>query len=464
VLHQWASTSGLRLDYPNSYLTVFQTIAAGMDDIDQRDTYGGMTPLHKLAVYYHPEDEVERACDVLFAHKKKPADVNATTRDESTALCIALHTEQNPQRRGLYFVDKGASLVCRNDRGRDIFYAVVYNQSLLDQQSHDLILHLLSRLTSREHGHNRTSSPGTEEGNGPDDDALKQYRALYEKYFLPSPGSIQSLWAAVQAGRLQTTRLLLDLGLSSRINDLADPKVRKVPQTTLDFALGSAEWARRWHMQLLSGYKLGAARERAYRDKAVYDPNRGGPARAAEAYWAMPAVIDLLLQRGARRAVDLDEVDEKTKARVLDEEFEHEVGSFWDVTVMYRYGFTPETQPHREHWRCLSDLARYPSDWEELVVAEVKEQYEYKDGLSRPHIRLLERTKQQPGEVTSVDRVLPKIIRMLASAGVPDAEDENSVWILASDGDTGEPRWEVEIVYGTTVGRKREIQQEPDFV
>jgi hypothetical protein len=229
-------------------------------------------------------------------------------------------------------------------------------------------------------------------------------------------------------------------------------------ETVLDLTLGWAEDCRRWHMEYLRAYKPGAARERAYQQNVVYDTNQGGSAPPAEAYWGLPEVVEFLLQQGAKRACELDStlVDDETKTRILQENFAKQAGALWDVTEMYQHGFTPETQPNRQHWQIVYELARYPADWEEQVIAQLKERYENEDGLRRPQIKLLQTRPADP-PVNNRDRILLKMIQMLASLGVPDTDNNNSVWIEASADDSieAEVRWEVEIINGTTIGRTR---------
>lgn len=105
VLHSWASIVGPRLAYPDSY---------------------------------HPEEEFEAACEMFLAHSP-PADINAKTRRGATPLTIALETDLDPVRRGLFLLHKGADTLVLNARGRDIFFSIVNNAALTDQATHDLI-------------------------------------------------------------------------------------------------------------------------------------------------------------------------------------------------------------------------------------------------------------------------------------------------------------------------------------
>jgi hypothetical protein len=41
---------------------------------------------------------------------------------------------------------------------------------------------------------------------------------------------------------------------------------------------------------------------------------------------------------------------------------------FYDLINVYNEGFTPDTQPHREHWAVLYELAKYPPGWERALL------------------------------------------------------------------------------------------------
>lgn len=259
-------------------------------------------------------------------------------------MYIALGTQQNPQRRAMYLAKNGASLFCKVDGVNDIFFRVVTNKSLSDQQSYDLINDLLSHLAQTQ------------------DIRDASFQKIYSTYFLPHPGALIALWEAASTGRPKTTRLLLELGLYSRINDLKDD--HGSPLTVFDNTLKWAEYSRQAHMEMLAAYKPGAARSRALASKAVYDPKQGGRERAAEAYLGLPEVLWLLRSHGAKRAYELQRLSDHA---VFD--------TVWDMNDMDLHGFTPETQPNREIWNAVYDLARYPADWPEQVTEELQKRY-----------------------------------------------------------------------------------------
>lgn len=322
ILHSWVSIVGPRLDYPEAYLPTLKKIVGAMPNIDIRNRFQEDTPLHLLATTYHPEDEFETACEVFLNHST-PADINARSRGGGTPLSIALETNLDPIRRGRFLSDKGADPLILQARERDIFYSIANNVVLTDQASCDLIQSFLLRLNS-------------------------DIKKAYKMHYLSNPQSHETLIAAASRGKPLTVQLLLSIGLVSRINK---PDTSKSPPwTALDQALHSAELSRRLHIQHLASYKAGATRANALEGNLVYDSNQGPPARAAEAYRCFPEVIQILRDAGAKRTCEVERLSNGDYIRQPRE---------WDEEEIARYGFTLETQPNREVWQGLYDLAKY---------------------------------------------------------------------------------------------------------
>jgi hypothetical protein len=311
-----------RLDYPESYLPTLKKLVQSMPNIDIRNRFEEETPLHLLATIYHPEHEFEAACEILL-HHSNPADINARTRRGQTPLSIALETDLDPAQRAIFLLDKGADPLILHARGRDIFHSIANNAVLTDQASHDLIQTFLLRLN-------------------PD------IAHAYKKHYLSQANSHETLIAAASRGKPLTVTLLLSLGLTSHINK---PDTSKSPPwTALDQALHSGELSRRAHIQKLASYKAGAARTKALESNLVYDENQGPPARAAEAYRCFPEVIRILCDAGAKRTCEVERLSNGEYIRQPRE---------WDEEEIGLYGFTTETQPNREAWGVLYELARY---------------------------------------------------------------------------------------------------------
>ncbi|PYI27940.1 ankyrin repeat protein [Aspergillus indologenus CBS 114.80] len=403
VLHSWASIVGPRLDYPRSYIPTLRRIVTAMPDIDIRNKFESDTPLHSLSTTYHPEDEFEQACEILLEHDP-PADLNAQTRRGATPLSIALETKDDPARRGLFLLHKGASPTLLTDQDKDILFAIANNSVLHDKETYELITAVLQYISS---GRSATKSKMGDTGD---------IHETYQKLFLPNQGAIHSLIAAVIRGKVRTTTLLLSLGLRSRLNDLDPSKPRGF--TVLDHALHSAELSRRAHMEKLATYKPGPAQRAATDEQVVYDDGQGPPSRAAEAYHAFPEVLRCLREEGAKRACELElsgtNADGGGDTAVDGTYIQQQ--RWWDWTSIYTYGYTPVTQPHRERWELLYELARYPVGWREEQIEELTERYA--DGIWRPDTRFLEEEE---------DRELVSAVVVRIGAVVGGGNDEGSV-------------------------------------
>ena len=437
MLHLWAGIVAARLDYPTSYLDVLSKISDRTTDIDLHGDFDTVTPLHMLALTYHTEKGFEDACQILLSHEP-PANINAADRRGLTPLYSALSSENGAEQRAIFLANHGANLLCTMDSGADIFVQVCSNTALSDQQSHDLILLLLSYLEPE-------STP----------------TQTFSSHFLHLPSSVLELIRASATGRLKTLTLLLStLGLHQRVNDFDPTSFSKL--TALDHALQAAEYSRRQHIVKLSAYAAGPARTRALENKLVYDSRQGAGPRAAEAYESWPSVLALLVSHGARRACDID-----PDPRLHDKEYIEQPG-MWDLNEIFMAGFTPQTQPNRENWTLLYELARYPVGWKQETLELMKEQYA--DGIWRPSLVALEEgygVKEGEGtEDIGVDdlvRVLSNVHFQGPGADMDEggnSETGKSVWIrVVDDTSNGIQDIEVEVVNGE-LGRKRAVQVE----
>ncbi|GES62717.1 ankyrin repeat protein [Aspergillus terreus] len=388
VLHAWASTMVGSLNYPCSYVPTIERIATAMSNVNLRNEFRE-TPLHLLAWSYFPEDTFEKACEILLAHK--PAvDLNAQTCKGVTPLSIAFSIRGDAARRGLFLLDKGALPDILSDRGQDILYWVADNEALSDQATCDLIIIILQRMST-------TSN-------------------IYETYqlrFLHNQMSNWTLFRAASLGKLQTTILLLSLGLRTRINDL----LPDTNCTVLDTVLHQAENYRRNHMEQLAKYKPGPARRAAVAAVALHShEHQGGKTyQRAEAYHAFPKIMRSLREAGAQRRCELE--SGTTDSTDMDGTYINQP-QLWDWAFIYMSGFTPATQPHREQWAMLYELARYPTEWP--VVDYMVEWYE--NNTWRPDVRFIEEEKD--GDV---------VRQVIARIGQPVEDKERAVRLKAID-------------------------------
>ncbi|KAL1957500.1 hypothetical protein VTO42DRAFT_5963 [Malbranchea cinnamomea] len=358
VLHEWANSMGCTLAYPESYLHVWKRITEASEDVNIQDEYQE-TPLHTFITVSHPEDTIREGCDILF-NLPRPADPNVADRRGLTPLFIALGTwnpEQEPEKRAFHLIKFGASLFARTNTQADVFFPVANNKCLSDDRSYNLILRLLSHLAETERC----------EGN-------ISIEEVYRKYFLSHFGAILALAAAAREGRVKTTKLLLDLGLEKRINDVFESDSKSLV-TVLDSALHAANVSRQAYMEQIAGYGTGPHRERALASKVVYYKGPGGSARATEAYNGFPEVLRLLRSRGAKRACELEPVPDR-KVLSMEDMLPSDNPDFWDVTNMYHLGFSPETQPNKKQWEIVYELARHPADWRDQLVELLRWRYE----------------------------------------------------------------------------------------
>ncbi|KAL4939335.1 hypothetical protein BDV06DRAFT_225137 [Aspergillus oleicola] len=442
-----SSEKALQLEYKAEYIPTLRRIVFGIPVIDIRNEFEQETPLHTLAATYHPEDEFEEACEILLAHGP-PADINAQTRRGTTPLYIALTTD-DPTRRGLILLSKGSSPLLLTDQKRDVFYSLTNNTALTDKKTHDLI------IASLEHARTTCTDIPQQKKDS--------IHTIYQHLFLPNPGAVQTLFASIARGKLETMTLLLSLGLQSRINDINPDRVQ--PFKPLDQALHSAELTRREHIEKLALYEPGPGRRAAIEASLVYNDAQGPPARAAEAYHAFPEILLYLRNQGARRRCEV-EWDENVQDPASSQPDSQNLNThpemdgtytaqpqFWEWGAIYTYGFTPSTQPHRQKWQIIYDLARHPRNWLEEQIDELGSMYEM-DGW-RPDVRFFEEADQ--GVVGRVVRKIGDIVRSKNRNGGVDVdgseEKMEGVRLFAIDPKIGHV--EVVVVDGRIVEKRK---------
>lgn len=373
---------------------MFESISGATTDVNIFDNHDKEAPIHILAKAPHSAKDGLKALKILLNHRP-PADINLPNGRGETALYIALgnaHFDEVHEKRAFSFVNASANLLTRTKEGKDILCSVVENTTLEDDDSLRLIRRLLSHIA------------GTH-----DDDAASMHR-IYTQEFLPHPSSIVTLSAASTAGRLKTTKLLLDLGVSNHPNlnlpyrPPSDDDYSPNPfRTVLDTALAAALAARQHHLDRLAVYKPGPERRYAVASNALYENlplssaafEQGvkvSPARAAEAYASFPAILQFLRDRGAKRSCELDLVPD---AEVLDVDYlpklrprgDASYPDLWDVKCMYELGYTWATVPDCERWKIGYELSRRLSGWRETLVGELR--WMYGQGIWRPHLQML---------------------------------------------------------------------------
>ncbi|KAK2871723.1 hypothetical protein FQN49_002894 [Arthroderma sp. PD_2] len=443
VLHRWAQIQGSKLSYADSFLAVFESVCKRTKDISAPARLDENTPLHTITLGKRPEDELEAASDILFAHSPPPV-IDARNRRGWTTLFGALYTESNPERRAVYMIGKGANIVTHANDEKDIFFPIAYNVVFSDQESHDLIVKLLSHLIQIE----------------PD---LTNVKQAYQKYFLPSSGALQTLAAAAEAGRVNTVKLLLDLGLERCINN---PVNTRPVYTVLDSALHKIEVRRESHLTSLASYTSNVARKRALADGNIHGKTAESPKRAAEAYAGAPEVLHMLRSRGGKRACELEDLPPNTELMELNQP------DIWDVTDLYFLGFTAETQPDKERWAILYELSRQPENWWENAIHQLRQMYEF--DMWRPDMKMLEgavkaQAKNAGAETKPGSEIVEftehefyrQILVMLSEVGQVERnkaekanDDGKTVWLEVRE----TTRYGSNGLYRTTPGYKLEVE------
>ncbi|KAI9790680.1 MAG: hypothetical protein M1833_001769 [Piccolia ochrophora] len=351
VLHSWLSDGTGALDYPESFTTVLSQITKIMGSIEVVNKYAELTPLHALVSAEASSTQYADACRILF-ERDPPADVNAKDRQGDTPILRALSHKTQATFRASILLEAGADLLATDDRDSDFLSKITFNDGLSDGESFHLIQTYLAHIS-------------------PDRNiAFSHFKNTHTK----------ALWNASAFARLKTLSLLLDLSNAASINTL---DTTHQSRSALDWALNHAELSRQAHIIACGTRKPGAPLEHARAQKLLYDEgSQGPPTRAEEAYFAFPKVIALLLSKGAKRACDF----------VEDPENISQPGEF-DFYDIYRYRITPDTQPFRDMWQPLYDLARYPEAWmENTILSTMREQYE--NGEFTPVVEAIKGSKE----------------------------------------------------------------------
>jgi hypothetical protein len=426
--------------------------------------------------------------------------IDAENNRGMTPLFCALEgTNIDAARRGLYLARCGANLTGhRVDDIKDNFYAITSNRSLSDRKSYDLIANLLDHLASS-HSQEKQGRRVPPDFNN-HKELVSTCKPVYQHFFEPSSKQNQtsymlSLWASASSGRLLTTRLLLDLALPSpeisrlfneptinyrnsfsRLSSVSGSSSDE-PETLLDSTVRQAEFARRSYISTLRSFKAGPARERAIMQNLAFDLGDGSPERGAERYANLPQILRMLRDEyGAKMAVETFSMSQRWYRKITfkdtpqDEQLLLSARGLWDLTELYECGYSPETQPHREQWRVLYELAAgitNSDSYDDKTVNYLRSKYTEDQGQGgwRPHVKLLQ-TKLPSGpssEKTELftrnrDRLLPRIISAFAKLGETDSDGR--VWIEACDETSiaAEPKVQVEIADGVRVGKTRRIK------
>ncbi|KAK2749483.1 hypothetical protein FQN57_006417, partial [Myotisia sp. PD_48] len=427
ALHDFAGKVGSSTAYPDGYAQAFRKVAEAVRDVDEMNEWGE-TPFKLLFQHFRkPDEELFEQCEILFNLQPGLKVDFEPRRSDFTLLELSLATKeknQDARKRALYLLEKGADPLRRGTKGDDVFCNLMTNDFLSDKDTHDILLELLSKIAKIK-------------GESPED-----AQSIYQKYFLPSSRAICTLSTAVSAGRLKTTKLLLELGLAEKINDIlpGDP-----PRTILDAAIWRAGMIRDNHFHQLAKYRDKESRKRAIAEKVVYQVQKESPERAAEAYAAAPKILHVLQANGAKVSGELPGF-KPTMELCLPYQPDYR-----DVQDLWWLGLTLDTQPDREEWEILYKVTRFPESWREQVVDLLFE--DYSEGAWRPDMDLLNciKARQNPKQnlskgtgainLQAMDwQLIERMTKMLPTLRVPktgpgteEPTRESGAWVEARE-------------------------------
>ncbi|CAG8962191.1 hypothetical protein HYFRA_00005242 [Hymenoscyphus fraxineus] len=345
-----SSVASENLAYPTGYPQIMKAIIGGTKDLSHANRFNKQTALHVVSGLKSSRDQFESNISALFS-EPSPPNIEAVNDYGSTPLLWSLSETSDAQFRAKILLEHGADIYFVNSRGENIIGAIAGNKNLMDDDSLVLIKTLLLRV---------------------DETFESAYREFNES-------SKAALWNCSMFARPKTLQFLLDLGLNKYINEVKLER-NESAKTALDIALDNGENSRHQHIGYLSAY-LETPSSKLMEDSScqAYSAFQGGQKRAYEAYWAFPTTIQILMKHGAKRAWQLGT--------------EYDCENIWqpqdyDFVNIYVAGFSPSTQPNREHWSVLYELAKYKDTWvEEQICALIPW---YQDGTFVPSITTLE--------------------------------------------------------------------------
>ncbi|KAE9378748.1 ankyrin [Stipitochalara longipes BDJ] len=343
VLISWSCLASPKLYYPDCYSEVMNAIVKNTKDVGYANDQL-QTALHFTAAIDSSRDQFKSNVFALIS-KSPPPNINARNYRGETPLLLALMGNGDDDMfRASILLDYGANIYAVDNSGRNVFGIISGNRAFMDDDSEGYIRSLLLRV------------------NKLPELAFKNFEHT----------SNSALWNASTFARPKTLRLLLEFGLSTHINDIMDQDGAK---TALDMALDYGEASRQAHMGKISLYGNASSSNLIEGSYQLYDDKQGGLERAREAYWAFPATIEILRKYGAKRAWELGPQYDCENI---------EQPALFDLNDIYSDGFTSITQPNREHWSILYELAKYKPSWMEDQLNRLTPWYE--DGMYRPHV------------------------------------------------------------------------------
>jgi ankyrin repeat protein len=252
VLISWSGIAQEKLFYPDCYSEVMKLIINRTRDLGHANEQGE-TALHIVAATDSSQEQFRSNVFALLSQNRptdiNAIDINARDRYGNTPLLLSLMGEANAMYQAAILLDGGADTHVVNDRGENVFGVITANKFFMDEISAAHIMTLLLRAN-----------------------ALTQ--VSFKKF---ESSSKEALLNASVFARPKTLQLLLDLGMSTHINEI---RGRDEEKSVLDLALDSAEGSREAYMNKCVNYGKTFSTKQVEDSGWLYDDRQGGPERA----------------------------------------------------------------------------------------------------------------------------------------------------------------------------------------
>ncbi|THX34461.1 hypothetical protein D6D12_00776 [Aureobasidium pullulans] len=340
-LHAWASVNAQSTCYPGSHSKIFRFLVEKAIDVHTLVGWQKETAMHRLT-RLKDTDQFLKDVNILVSNARRPANLNIQDNKGLTPIMTVVsfsesYKEISPRMRAL--LDHGADPSIITDSGNSIISEITSNNRLMDEDSRNLILLTVQAIESR------------------GGDIVKFFSEI----------CATCLAVAAADGRYETTKCLLELGMSERVNEPC--KNASFGGNAMRHAFFGANNARMSYLKVMARY-MKADEASAEADDSIYIHNAYGRNRAGqpsaqrrkEAYWAYPSILKLLQEHGADRGtIRRDDIETEP--------------SFMNNFDVLASAIAPEDIRHPDHWQPLYELEQLPPDWEKDCLAKVLDYY-----------------------------------------------------------------------------------------
>jgi hypothetical protein len=340
-LHAWASVNAHSTCYPGSHSNVFRLIVEKSIDVNTQVGWQKETAMHRLTCLKDTNQFLEDV-KILVSNARRPADLNVQDSEGLTPIMNLFRFSESYAElrvRMEALLNHGADPSIVTESGDSIISQITSNNRLMDADSRNLIEKTIQAI----------------ESSGGD-----------VARFI-SKTCATSLAVAAADGRYKTTKYLLELGMSGKVNQLC--KIGPGIGKAMHHAFFGANNARMTYLEVMASYtqadEASAEADDSFYTQNSYGLNQAGqpsPTRRKEAYWAYPSILKLLQEHGAiRDTLSRDDIEAEP--------------SFMDNFDVLCSGLDPAEIRHPDHWKPLYELERLPPDWEKDCLAKVLDYY-----------------------------------------------------------------------------------------